>query len=144
MTESLVLDRDVRDWVLIPLTFSVILMMLLRQYATKASAAYCSPTLACAIAETSWRRQPRLAGPGLQKAGCLAWPCLAQFFSSGKPATAPTPQELRDKNAVARSALLRTNAAYIPESGFRQRKAFFTAKVRAGPLGAVGSRLPPL
>ncbi len=33
---DLVLDRDVRDWVLIPLTFSVILMMLLRQYATQA------------------------------------------------------------------------------------------------------------
>mgnify|MGYP007061241406 CR=1 FL=1 len=41
----LVLDRDVRDWVLIPLTFSVILMMLLRQYATQArrgSAAGCT------------------------------------------------------------------------------------------------------
>lgn len=28
------LDRDVRDWVLIPLTLVIFLMMLLRQYAT--------------------------------------------------------------------------------------------------------------
>ncbi|GAB4819473.1 hypothetical protein N2152v2_006519 [Parachlorella kessleri] len=82
---DLVLDRDVRDWVLIPLTFSVILMMLLRQYAT-------------------------------------------QFFSSGKPSTPPTPEELKGKNAVARSVLLRSNGAYIPESGYRQRRTFFTAK----------------
>ena len=52
-----------------------------------------------------------------------------QFFSSGKPATPPTPEEVKGKNAVARSALLRSNGAYIPESGYRQRRVFFTAKV---------------
>lgn len=29
------LDRDVRDWVLVPLTASIFLMMLIRQYVTQ-------------------------------------------------------------------------------------------------------------
>ena len=36
---ELVLDQAVRDWVLIPLTLSVVLMMVLRQYISKVSAA---------------------------------------------------------------------------------------------------------
>ncbi|KAK9814978.1 hypothetical protein WJX73_003798 [Symbiochloris irregularis] len=32
---DLVLDRDVRDWVLVPLTISIFLMMLIRQYVTQ-------------------------------------------------------------------------------------------------------------
>ena len=32
---DLVLDRDVRDWVLVPLTLSIFLMMLIRQYVTQ-------------------------------------------------------------------------------------------------------------
>ena len=35
MGEQIVLDRDVRDWVLVPLTMSIVLMMLIRQYATQ-------------------------------------------------------------------------------------------------------------
>lgn len=35
MSSDLVLDRDVRDWVLVPLTVSIFLMMLIRQYATQ-------------------------------------------------------------------------------------------------------------
>ena len=31
--QHLVLDRDVRDWVLVPLTLCIALMMLMRQYA---------------------------------------------------------------------------------------------------------------
>ena len=34
---DLVLDRDVRDWVLVPLTLSIFLMMLIRQYVTQVS-----------------------------------------------------------------------------------------------------------
>lgn len=37
MSHDIVLDRDVRDWVLVPLTASIFLMMLIRQYATQAS-----------------------------------------------------------------------------------------------------------
>ena len=37
MTHDIVLDRDVRDWVLVPLTASIFLMMLIRQYVTQAS-----------------------------------------------------------------------------------------------------------
>ena len=36
MAHELVLDAAVRNWVLIPLTLSVVLMMVLRQYITKA------------------------------------------------------------------------------------------------------------
>ena len=32
---DILLDRDVRDWVLVPLTASIFLMMLIRQYATQ-------------------------------------------------------------------------------------------------------------
>ena len=35
--QDLVLDRDVRNWVLIPLTLVIFLMMLIRQYATSVS-----------------------------------------------------------------------------------------------------------
>ena len=35
MGDHIVLDRDVRDWVLVPLTMSIMLMMLIRQYATQ-------------------------------------------------------------------------------------------------------------
>lgn len=33
--EDILIDRDVRTWVLLPLTLSVFLMTLLRQYATQ-------------------------------------------------------------------------------------------------------------
>ena len=36
---------------------------------------------------------------------------------------------MRRKMALARSGLLRANAGWIPEAAFRQRKAFFVAKV---------------
>lgn len=39
--------------------------------------------------------------------------------------------EARGKMAVARSALLRANGGFLPEPAFRQRKAFFVAKVLA-------------
>lgn len=38
--EDLMLDRDVRDWVLVPLTLSIFLMMLIRQYVTQVSFTY--------------------------------------------------------------------------------------------------------
>ncbi len=34
-SEDLVLDRKVRDWVVVPLTLCILLMMLLRQYVSK-------------------------------------------------------------------------------------------------------------
>jgi hypothetical protein len=37
LSQDLVIDRDVRNWVLIPLTLSVFLLMLLRQYASVVS-----------------------------------------------------------------------------------------------------------
>jgi hypothetical protein len=41
MSHDIVLDRDVRDWVLVPLTASIFLMMLIRQYATQARCRLC-------------------------------------------------------------------------------------------------------
>ncbi len=40
MASDLLLDRDVRDWVLVPLTLSIFLMMLIRQYATQVCIKY--------------------------------------------------------------------------------------------------------
>lgn len=39
--QDLVLDREVRDWVLLPLTLSIILMKLLQQYAVKVCGGGC-------------------------------------------------------------------------------------------------------
>ncbi len=39
--QDIMLDRDVRDWVLVPLTLSIMLMMLIRQYATQVSTIHC-------------------------------------------------------------------------------------------------------
>ncbi len=39
-------------------------------------------------------------------------------------------KEVREKQALARSQLLRAAAGFIPESGFRQRRAYLAAKVR--------------
>lgn len=38
---DLVLDQQVRDWVVVPLTLCILLMMVLRQYATKVSQPAC-------------------------------------------------------------------------------------------------------
>ena len=44
---ELVLDQEVRDWVLIPLTLSIVLMMVLRQYITQVGAeCYCATVIA--------------------------------------------------------------------------------------------------
>ena len=39
-SEDLVLDRKVRDWVVVPLTLCILLMMLLRQYVAKVRTSY--------------------------------------------------------------------------------------------------------
>ena len=42
VSQDLVIDQDVRNWVLIPLTLSVFLLMLLRQYASVVSRLFIS------------------------------------------------------------------------------------------------------
>ena len=39
-------------------------------------------------------------------------------------------KELREKQALARSQLIRANAGYIPAFAVQQRRNFFVAKVR--------------
>ncbi|KAL6766150.1 hypothetical protein ACKKBG_A34895 [Auxenochlorella protothecoides x Auxenochlorella symbiontica] len=85
VSQDLVLDRDVRDWVLIPLTVSVILMKLLQQYAVK-------------------------------------------LMAAPKPSEPPKPEDVQQKNTLARSGLLRANHGFISEAGFRQRRAYFSGK----------------
>lgn len=46
----------------------------------------------------------------------------------GKPAEAPKPKEIMEKSLLARSAALRGGFGYLTEAGFRQRRAYFTAK----------------
>ncbi|KAK9848338.1 hypothetical protein WJX84_003801 [Apatococcus fuscideae] len=84
--QDLVLDRAVRDWVLVPLTLTIALIMVLRQYATQMG-----------------------QGPGKLK-------------------TKTDPKEIREKQAIARSQLLRTNCGFVPEAAFRQRAAYFSTK----------------
>ena len=48
----------------------------------------------------------------------------------GAPAAKVELKEVREKQALARSQLLRAAAGSIPESGFRQRRAYFAAKVQ--------------
>lgn len=82
---ELVLDQAVRDWVLIPLTLSVVLMMVLRQYITK--------------------------------------------LVSGSPEKGKVdPKELREKQLIARSNMLRGSHGYIPEAAFHERRNFFINK----------------
>ena len=44
---DLVIDQEVRNWVLIPLTICVMLLMLLRQYLSVVSIYLSLPTVAC-------------------------------------------------------------------------------------------------
>ncbi|DBA83842.1 TPA: hypothetical protein ACH3X1_006357 [Trebouxia sp. C0004] len=85
-SEDLVLDRKVRDWVVVPLTLCILLMMLLRQYVSK---------------------------------------ILASPSASKQPVDT---KELREKQALARSQLMRNNAGYIPAFAVQQRRNFFSAK----------------
>ena len=56
--------------------------------------------------------------------------CLVLQLLQGKPGGQPVEiKELREKQALQRSNILRVHAGYIPEHGVRQRKHFLTAKV---------------
>jgi len=50
------------------------------------------------------------------------------FFSGATPSKASL-GEIREKQAVTRAQLVRGNCSYIPEASYRQRRAFFIAKV---------------
>jgi hypothetical protein len=124
---ELVLDRDVRNWVLIPLTATVLLMQLLRQYMTQVRGARRRPgspaSTHCVIAAACRRCF------GHRSAVCY---CLAmQLFTGSKPPVDASKgtTEVAQKGAVARSNMLRANGSFMTEAGFRQRKLFFAAKV---------------
>lgn len=126
---ELVLDREVRDWVLLPLTVCVLLMQLLRQYVTQ-------------VRHGSVRsaRRASWGGARLSRRHCRRPPAdprprlpllhVAQLFTGAKPPSdASKTPEIRAKMAVARAGLLRGAGGFIPDAGFRQRRHFFLAKV---------------
>lgn len=53
-----------------------------------------------------------------------------QYFMAGGSSTPADLKEVREKMGLARSNVLRVNFGFIPESGFRQRKQYFNARVR--------------
>ena len=141
---ELVLDREVRDWVLLPLTACVLLMQLLRQYVTQVRS---GRDLGCSAPR---RRSPPLVPAPPPPARRLptrppAPPTLPspQLFVTPKasPADPAKTDELRRKMALARSGLLRANAGWIPEGAFRQRKAYFIGKVGATLIAFFGGML---
>jgi hypothetical protein len=121
----------VRDWVLVPLTLSVVLMMVLRQYITKVGG------LEAITVAAAWA------------SACLHWNTLSglllllmctgrslQLMASSPPPTTDA-KELAEKQQLVRSQLLRTNLGFLPESAFRDRRHYFTNKVSAGQRGAL-------
>lgn len=51
-------------------------------------------------------------------------------MAAPKPSEPPKPEDVQQKNTLARSGLLRANHGFISEAGFRQRRAYFAGKVR--------------
>lgn len=139
---DLLLDKDVRDWVLIPITVSIILMKLVQQYAVKVGGRG-SACIQLACSGWGWA-PPALHTPSQSQAkpGCpptgardsrTSTPC--QVMAAPKPAEAAKPAEVQQKSVLARSGLLRTGHAFISESGFRQRVTYFAGKVWHGLRG---------
>ncbi len=127
VSQDLILDRAVRDWVLVPLTLTIGLIMILRQYATQV----CHRGSSRGSAESSTVRQ------AFDQA-------VATQMGQGPGKSSKTdPKEIREKQAVARSQLLRANCGFIPEAGFRQRAAYFSAKVRSPPHPPPPPLFPP-
>jgi hypothetical protein len=158
MSHDIVLDRDVRDWVLVPLTASIFLMMLIRQYATQAR---CGPATrwqlsllsvrglrhcACTLAGSCGRRvcgcEDFARRPPLVTCGARDTCVRPQALMGGAPTAKAELKEVREKQALMRSQLLRAACGFIPESGFRQRRAYLAAKVCGGGPGPA-ARCPP-
>lgn len=113
---DLVLDRDVRDWVLLPLTLVIFLMMLIRQYATSVSCR--SPSLSLLEELSNNRTLPSFIVPSRVK-----------VFFSAPPVDKTSLKEMREKQAMNRAQLTRQNNGFIPQNAYKQRRAFFVAKV---------------
>jgi hypothetical protein len=111
MREQIVLDRDVRDWVLVPLTMSIVLMMLIRQYATQVRHASLNSRFSPA---SCWLH----VSNGMQV-----------LMGGGKQQQKVDLKEVKEKQALARSQMLRGAFGFLTEGAFRQRKAYFTSKV---------------
>ena len=112
------LDRQVRDWVLVPLTVAIFLMMLIRQYLTQVSPASC----------TAADRYSRVVLVTCNKPDLVSG--VFQVFLSSPPSGGTfNPKEFREKQVMARAGLLKQSFGFLPDFAFRQRKAFFIAKV---------------
>ena len=114
-----------RDWVLVPLTLSVVLMMVLRQYITKVGDLE-AITNAPACARACWQRNTSIGPLLLPLLMCTSE--QLQLMASNPPPTTDA-KELAEKQQLVRSQLLRTNLGFLPESAFRERRHYFTNKV---------------
>ena len=113
MTQLLVLDKAVRDWVFIPLTACIIFMKLIQQFAHMVRAS---------------------GSPRFQCHGCFVKTLNNCVCDLAQLMSAPTvsnkePKEIREMQLVTRSQRLRAASRFIPESGFKMRKEFFVGKV---------------
>jgi ER membrane protein complex subunit 3 len=126
MAPPVPLGREVRDWVLVPLTLTIALMMVMRQYAM----------VSVDVLFLFFRRCIGFSSP----AHCLPAPPLTRPPPSSQTlpqtllaAPSSTPgqkadlKEVRERTALARAALLRGAGAWIGAPGLAARKAFFTA-----------------
>jgi len=64
--------------------------------------------------------------PDARPSLCVA---AAPQLMVGSPDTKVDLKELAEKQQLVRSQVLRTNCGYLPESAFRERRQYFTAKV---------------
>ena len=122
MGDHIVLDRDVRDWVLVPLTMSIVLMMLIRQYATQVRIFMSARTITQCFLSRLLR----------YRCATMQW-----LMGGSKSQQKVDLKEVKEKQVLARSQLLRGACVFLTEGAFRQRKAYFTAKVRLGTMEAV-------
>lgn len=120
-TQDILLDRDVRDWVLVPLTISIFLMMLIRQYATQVF-----------IHLHKWKQVSARKSGNMFMSGTAAFNMRMYFqaLMGGSSQQKVDMKEVREKQALARSQLLRQGYGFLPECAFRQRQKYFAAKVR--------------
>lgn len=100
---DLALDRKVLVWVFIPLTLSVLLMMLLRQFAHKVKYHLFNKYILILK--------------------------IIKLVSFGNKSQKKEMKEIREMQALAKSQKLRENGHWMTSHAFNQRKSMFIAKV---------------
>lgn len=108
---ELALDHQVRDWVFIPLTISILLMKLLTQYAHMV------------------RKIKALSLCDYRAVQFNTMFAIVQLMHNPAGNTSKETKEIKEQQAVTRSQRLRATYRVIPESSYKMRKEYFAAKV---------------